>query len=368
MVQLQWLLATGLAASLFMPANVLANLMEQQTEPRPMDEDFQKQVKRLDQKNAKPDRVEAARWINRHSNATNAYVATTALEKCIREDPDAEVRSEAVQSRAKIAEKRQESCPLVIVQAMLDKDEMVSQFADAHANGFKTFSPGSVDVLLLCAKSQSVRLRNNCLCHLVRAGAKDKRVIDTLEKARRDKNFGVRHNAQVAMFQATNNSAEFVEYLVRLQQDPDGMLGQTEPDSESGKAEREGRDLAVMASAFVFVEWSDKRPDDLAPALMKLLDDSSPRMRRGAARLIGASVVKTDLPDNKAKPSGKTLPEPSKVKKPAQRSNSASRFEALKTEARLRKLRDEDPDPTVKAAAQQALEQFALVGMKDQSR
>ena len=118
-----------------------------------------------------------------------------------------------------------------------------------------------------------------------------------------------------------------------------------------------------IASAYLFIEWSDERPDDLAPALVKLLDGPSPDLRRGAVTLIAAAVVKTDLPDFQAK-----QPAHPKVDKPPQPSKTAVRFEALKAEERLHKLSEKDSDPTVRAAARVALERFALVRIKDQSR
>jgi HEAT repeat protein len=290
------------------------------------------------------------------------------LGRCIREDPDAGIRADAVGTLARIAEGRREPCPLVIIEAMLDKDEQVSQTAGAQAGRFKTFAPGTVDVLLRCAGSDDPRLRGECLGHLARAGGKNKKALEVIEKATRDKSFGVRHNARVAMFQATDDLGEFLAYLICLQEDPDGVLGPVDADSEAGKRERTTRDLASLGAAMLVVEWSDRRPDDLAPALLKLLAAPSPTMRRGAARLIGASAVKVDLADHDWDKLLVGPPEPPKAQKPPQRSNAAVRFEKLKAEDRLRELRDGDPDHTVRAAAHMALERFATVREKGPAR
>jgi HEAT repeat protein len=325
-------------------------------EPPATDADFQKQIKRLEPKNYKPERLKTANWLYRHSQAKNAHLARSALERCIRDDAEPDVRSAAVQSLAAITQKRQEACPLAIIQAMLDKDAMVSQYGDACAGWFKTYSPGTVEILLRCAKSERTTIRSNCLHHLACAGGKDQRVLEAIKYAAQDKSLGVRHNAHVALFHATDNLADFVAYLVRLQEDPDSVLGQLDPDSDPDQNERESREMARLGSAILFVEWSGKRPAELAPALMDLLTDRSPKVRRGAARLIGATVVKTDLPDKRDK-----QPDSSKVQMPPQPSNTAIVFKALNAENRLSKLATEDPDPTVRAAALSALKRFASI-------
>jgi hypothetical protein len=55
------------------------------------------------------------------------------------------------------------------------------------------------------------------------------------------------------------------------------------------------RNLFSLGGACRVVEWSHERPDELAAALVKLLDHKSAPMRRGAADLIGASAKHTEL-------------------------------------------------------------------------
>jgi hypothetical protein len=336
-------------------------------EPPPTDAEIKSQIERLDPKNADAERLDAAKWLGRHAKAKNAHLAGPALERCIRTDPSADVRDAAVLGLAKIAKDRDEACPRAVVEAMLDKDMFVSQTADVVADMFKKFPPGSVEILLRCAESEDDNRRARCLGHLARAGGKDRRVVEAIEKATKDKCFGVRHNARVALFRATDNLAEFLAYLIRLLEDPDGVLSPVDAASEEGKRERVTRHLVSLSAVVLIVEWSDKRPDDLAPALLKLLDSPSAQMRRGAVRQIGASAVKVDLagPDGKKGPA--VPPGPSGVEKP-QPSNVAGRFEKLKAEDRLRDLRDNDPDDTVRAAARVALERLATVRGKGPPR
>ncbi|MEX0701094.1 MAG: hypothetical protein WD069_03275 [Planctomycetales bacterium] len=371
------LLAIGLAVSLAWVSMPFAVLGQERVDPPPTDESMKEQATRLDPKNSVAGRLEAIAWLNRHSEAHNAHLAIPALERCIRDDREARVRAYAIESLALIAgaspldgarEKPEDSCPVVIIEAMLDEEEMVRQFADVYAGQFASYAPGSLDVLLRCAKSENVDVRADCVSHLARAGSKDERALEGIERAKKDESFAVRHNAHVAMFQATDDLAEHLAYLIRLQEDPDGVLGQVDPDSEVGRRELTIRNLACIGAAMSVVKWSDERPDDLAPALLGLLADPSPEMRRGAARLIGASAVKVDLALHDGKNSLEPPPVAAKAQQPPQRSNVAVRFEKLKAEDRLRELRDDDPDRTVRAAARMALGQLATVREKGPPR
>jgi hypothetical protein len=63
----------------------------------------------------------------------------------------------------------------------------------------------------------------------------------------------------------------------------------------------------------LIVEWSDKRPDDLAAALVELMKNKSPIIRRGAARLVGTAVRKTKLAEHGKPGEIVSLPERSKA-------------------------------------------------------
>jgi hypothetical protein len=353
------------------PSPILAR---EPVEPQATDSEFKVQMKRLEPANTVLVRLEALKWLKGHCGAKNAAQAIPMVEQCIRADPEAIVRNAAVEGLASLARKRQEPCPLAIIEAMLDKDEMVSQTADLNAGHFKRFAPGCVEVLLRCARSANANLRGSSLLHLAHAGGKDGRGLEAIEKAKDDKSFGVRHNAHCALFQANNNLQEFLTYLIRLQEDPAGVLGPVDTKSEDGKRELTVRNLAVLGSAAIVIEWSEDRAPDLAAALMKLLADPSPKIRRGAARLIGASAAKVELADidwktllepladaDKWKKLLEPLADADKSQKPLQRSKAAVQFEKLKIAARLRELRDNDPDQRVRQAARTALERLAAV-------
>jgi hypothetical protein len=331
---------------------------------QPTDAEFRAQAKRLDPANPAAERLAAVQWLKRHLAAKNASLAVPALAQCIRKDADAKVRDAAVEALALIAQQRREPCPLAVVEAILDPDDYVSQTADGYATLFTSFAPGCVDVLLRCAAAEKVLLRGNCLFHLAVAAGKDPRVLQVLEKAKGEKSFWVRHNAHAAFFRATDNLEVFLTYLVRLREDPDGVLGKVDANSDDGKRERAARNLALIGSGARIVEWSDERADGLARALLQLLTDRSPLVRRGAARLVGITAVKTAPTDFRWQEWLDRDKKAVKPRGPSQPSRVAEQLRKSNVEKRLRELRDSDPDQAVRRAAATALEQFAGVWQK----
>ncbi len=326
----------------------------------PTDEEFQSRLAKLDVKNKKDDRLEALRWIQNQTSAKNAGLAVAALSKCIREDPEADHRRRAVEALGTIAQTRKEPCPLALVEAVRDKSDDVNSLACAWVGLFDKLAPGSVDVLLRCASSDNEPQRGDCLYSLVRAGGKDEKIIAAIDKLQKDKEYGVRHNAQIAMFQATDNLEQLLRYMIRVQQDPESMLSLLDKNSQTGKAERTLLNLVQIGGALRKIEWSETRADDYAAALMKLLKDASPVMRRGAAQDIGASAAKVDIKDIdplELAPAKKKA-EP---KEPLQKSKVGIMLEKLKADERLRELRDNDPDESVRNAARTALERWQRV-------
>jgi hypothetical protein len=363
---------------------LLPGLSRGQIGPPPTPAEVAEQVGRLDPKNDKAARLDALKWLNANSRAKNAAGAIPPLERCIRNDPDGEVRQNAVLALALIAEARDRPCPLAVVEALHDKVDNVRWQAAACTPLFKTFASGSVEVLLRGAKSEKADLRSSSLLLLARAAGKDKKALAVMEKAKRDKVFDVRHCAHIALFIARDRLDEHLPYLIRVREDPASVLTPGPVDPEVAKKERTQRNLILIGTAVQFIEWSDTRADELADVLLKLLADESAVMRRGSANLIGATAVKVEL----AKP-GKGNPYalpgtpaeswfPSiapyidsegavklkKEEKPPEPSKVALRLEKLKVEEKLTKLRDHDPDHSVREAADRALKRLASVSWK----
>lgn len=331
----------------------------------PTQADFQAYASRLARSNSKSVRLDAVKWFNSHSRAKGAEAAIPALSKCIREDDDWDVRSKAVESLALIALDRKMPCPVVVVEAMLDADELVRAHANTYAGLFPQYAPGSIEVLLRCARSENRYVRADSLFHLARAGGKDKKILAVIESAQRDPTFWVRHSAHCALFTANDNLLEFLRYILRLSDDPQAGADPAKKDTEEGKRERETRNLSALGGSMRLIEWSEKRPDELANALLKLLDDPSPVLRRGSAKAIGMTVAKFET--TKWSPYLLLPKEEKPAKKPPQKSNVAIVLAKLNAERRLRALRDDDKEASVREAARVALERWAKLDSSTKS-
>ena len=192
-------------------------------DPTPTDADFTEQLRKLDAKNDKADRIAVLRWLNWNAAAKNAGLAIPALEKCIRDDPAMEVRRDAIGTLMVIARKLDKPCPLVLIEMLQDKEDEVRWTAGVDAALFKTFAPGAVEVLLRQVASANAEVRSTSLYFLARAGGKDKKVLDAIDKAKKDKVYDVRHSAHCAWFTATDNLEEFVSYIIRTFEDGDAV-------------------------------------------------------------------------------------------------------------------------------------------------
>jgi HEAT repeat protein len=304
--------------------------------------EFKEAAKRLARTSDVKTKLGVLEWLYRNAKAANAGLAIPALEKAVRADPDDDVRCRAILALGWIAKYLNKPCPLAIIEALLDKDDGVVSYAGIASN-FRTFERGSVKVLLRCVQSEREMVRGNTILLLLAAGGKDKSVLEVIEKASQDKSFGVRHNAHVAMFKANDRLDDFLHWIIRVYERVDRPS-----DPERAEKEQTSRDLAILGMAQRIVEWRDKRPEALSKALVKLLDDKSPPIRRGAARLIGPVYLKN--------PHEETSTE---------KSACAPHLEKLKAEERLQKLRDGDPDTSVRAAARLTLKQLKRVRQKD---
>jgi HEAT repeat protein len=322
-------------------------------------------------------RREALGWIDLHYRRSAASAAAVpALERACRKEPDKELRQRAVSTLFHVVRHLDRPCPLALAEALLDEEEFVRWQAASCAYFFKRFAPGCVEVLLRGVESKKADVRSTCLLLLAQAAGKDKRSLEAFERAKRDKVFDVRHSAHLARFRATDRLDEFLPYLVRLIEDPDSVLTPAPESLELRKKERELRNLFHIGLVLRVFEWSETRADEFAAALRKLLADPSPVTRRGAANLIAAAVVRQELSDRVdpfaalkegRMPKGifrspSDVPEkPAEKKKEPrpQKSKVALRLAKLNVEKDLRRLRDQDPDRSVRAAARQALERLA---------
>ena len=330
-------------------------------DPPPIDANFREQLKKLNKTTPLEEKLKAVEWLERNCKFKDAKLAIPGLEQCIRADPEVRIRSASIRSLAFIELHLKMTCPLVIVEAMLDKDEEVRVFAGSYATAFMRFAPECRKILLQCAQSDIVSVRNDCLTLLGNGWKQDKEVLKVLEAAISDKDFGVRHNAYTARFHATGNLKQYLVYLLRLQEDRESLFSPIDPNSEAGKLEKDTCDFLAVGCSHMLAEWTETHPHDLAIALLELTESPSPAIRRGAARIIGASSEKVDLATRYPQDPSKPAKAPAKPKGPPPPSKAAVELQKMKVRDRLHKLSEKDPDPTVRAAAETALERFAKI-------
>ncbi len=384
-----------------------------QSDAPPDAKTFAQRLRGLDPKNGKEARLEALRWISQHADGKNAAQAAAALERCMRDDPDVQIRQRAVAERAQLARRLGQPCPLAVLETLNDPVDFVRWEAAVWAGLSKTtYAPGSLEIVLRGVKSDRPDVRTTCLLLLPRVGGTDAKALDAIRKATKDPVFDVRHSAHIALFRVHNRLDEYLPYLIRVREDPAAVLGPVPADPAAAKKERELRNVFVIGMAIQLIEWRESRADEMAAVLMKLLGDKSAVMRRGAANLIAVSVVKVELAPQRgfnpldfatspkdgmfrilpyvtpgdggsqsspfltpSDPLSKNQPgrdpksaekrgKEARPKERREKSSVALRLEKLHVQDRLRQLRDNDLDASVLAAARRALEQLASFNAK----
>jgi hypothetical protein len=367
-----------------------------QDRTRPNDTAFVEKSRGLDEGNDKATRLESLRWLEQNHREPGARLALPALERFAREAPEPELRQRAVRIVGFIEHQRKAPCPLMVLEALWDKGGDVRYEAAVEAGLFRTFAPGSVDLLLRGARDEDPWRRGTCISFLGRAAGKDPKALAVIEEAKRDPVLDVRDLAHHAAFVATDRLEPYLIYLIRLREAPEAILAPFPADAKAREEERKLRNLLHIGSVLRFGEWGEGRADEFAMLLMKLLRDESPLMRRGAAKVITVSLEKRPAPAKPAFPwdysKGTQMVSPSDLlpfldpketitlfkspgtapkekekalpKVPPQKSAVAVRLEELKVVEALRDLADRDPDQGVREAARQALERLASLGRR----
>jgi hypothetical protein len=337
--------------------------------------DFDAQIAKFDSK-SKDDRIAALKWIRGQKSTKEAL---DAIPKCetLANDAEPEVREAAFTTLAQICLKHKRPCPAVIAKAVRDPDDAARCLAGAFVGIFeKEQLTGCVDLLLAACADDRADVRSTCVSLIAHAAPNDARVLAAIEKARKDKVFGVRMNAECARHTAKKDLAEFLNFIVRVRAEPEAVLDKLPADSEDAKRQQCQRNLFVLGSALRIIEWSEERPDELAAALVKLLDHKSPAMRSAAADLVGASARRVDIkradPANGfnsfKSPFESLLPnldaerkQPKDNVEPVLPSKAYSHLVERKALSKLRYLSTMDTDETVRFRAKRALERFAEI-------
>ena len=337
--------------------------------------DVDAQLAKLTPKASKDERLQVAKWLRTNFSSEHAPKAIPALEELIQKDSEADVRRAAVAALVQIVNKHDVPCPLALIVALRDSEETVREQVFVLIGPFKRkLAPGVLDGLIAATTDKRPEVRVNSLILLSHAAPKDAKARAAIEKAKEERSFFVQHTAHCAWFTATDSVADFLAYIIRVREDPDAVLESLPKDSEEAKRQQIMRNLFSLGGAIRVVEWSNERPDELAAALIKLLDHKSAPMRRGAADLIGASAKHVELKrddtnfgiDLKNSRFDGILPYPDPKPKDAREkpdqpmpSKTYSKLMERKAIERLRYVATMDDDLTVRGAARLALERIA---------
>jgi HEAT repeat protein len=335
------------------------------------------QLRRLDAKQFdRPARLDALEWLHRNVRNAEADQALPALERCLRTDPEAEVRRKAAEVLGLLAfQSPRKLCPLALVEALLDPDEDVHAIASVYVSMYKEYPPGSVDVLLRCARLERPCARGNALLLLARAGGKDEKVLQVLRQATADKHLRPRTDAHIALFNVTNQLDDLVPYLLRmrieLREEP--PLGPNATEQE--KTERVEKNLTQIGAIVRLLHFTETRTDEMARLLVQLTRHNSPVMRRSVADFLEAFAKNVAwlqdpkepdppaiiLPDFKEMLNPTGRPRETREEQARRLGKVVARLRSLKLDTALAHLQKNDPDAVVRAAAESALRQLAAV-------
>ena len=246
-------------------------------------ESIEATIKRLASDNDKHDRIAAAGLL-RESEDVRTLEAREALATLC-QDEDAEVRNAGVLALGTLCERHGRACPLTLIDAMFDADELVRTNAGGLVSLFDKLPRAALPILFEYAADPDPERRSDALVSLGRAGANDPTVLIVLRQAVRDRDVMVRTHAVAGLWHATKDLSEVVPHWLRF---IDDAQTQNDPDARRTAAERSavGR-LAAFGAAELLDTHGGTDPDRLGKVLVDLLDSDLPAIRRRATERLG---------------------------------------------------------------------------------
>jgi hypothetical protein len=251
--------------------------------PAPTAAEVTQQIRRLDPRNDKSARLDALRWLDLRLRGEQAEQATPALTRCVKDDPEPEVRSRAIMALAGLERRRKQPCPLALIEAMLDPIDIVRWQAGVQIALFPDLAPGAAPVLLRGTKSEDPDVRGNILFPLARAARKDPTLLPALRERTKDKDWFVRDCAHIALYRATDEIDDYLLYVARERAAAHKAGPLRKEEGEEEKRLRAQRNLLMISGAVMLSEWLEKRPKDVAGAIRRMLEDEAASERSAAA-------------------------------------------------------------------------------------
>jgi HEAT repeat protein len=273
--QLVLLLIAGVSLS-FTPRSLAEN------------DEIDRHIERLAKDQKKADRQKAMEWL-RKSKEADATKAIPALTKCL-EDEDPEIRGDACLALAEIAFLNKLACPLPVLNALFDPSADVRMTAASYVDVYSKYPDETRKLLRRAMNHKDAHVRANIPIVLAKVGGNDEEILADLRKATEDTEPQVRHNAFIALWNLTKDLPLLVAHLLDAVEAAAELGSPKEQETPEMKTRRAMIEFIALGSAMRLRELGEKQPADLAPVLIKLLSDKSARLRRLAARTLGATA------------------------------------------------------------------------------
>jgi HEAT repeat protein len=204
-------------------------------------------------------------------------------------EEDNDIRVAALNTLALIGMTTKGECPLVMVEAIFDKDEDVSSLAASLVGCYEKFPSEALPLLFRAMEHEDREVRQQIPSVLAKAARDDKRTVPALKKAIADKDWWVRSSAVGALFAATHDFDLVVPHWLlaneNYQELTETLRATLTADQQSAQVDANNEaSLAVQKMIY----HGKKSPQEMGKCLIGLLSDKSPVIRRAAARTLGA--------------------------------------------------------------------------------
>ncbi|MGD0896325.1 MAG: HEAT repeat domain-containing protein [Thermoguttaceae bacterium] len=190
-------------------------------------------------------------------------------------------------------------CPIEVIRALLDDNQEVRQTAANYTGVFERLPEEAFPVLVKALRHGDRDVRQSAAGDFHRLGKAAEQGVPELTKAMEDRDPFVRHNATVSLWHITRRAELVLRTNLQI------LCG--------GTTERKrDESMLLVATASFIRKMGVEATQDTASALIGLLRDSSPTVRAGAVRCLGAlgqqdQKVRATLQELKAKEAVRAL-------------------------------------------------------------
>lgn len=243
----------------------------------PAEESVDALIPQLSREQPKAVRLAAAEKLRALSEQKETLQAVEPLTQMCA-DKDAELREAAVHALGVITLAQQQECPWPLVEALLDPSPDVRGRNFTFL--FAKFPERTAAFLWPHVDHPDPEIQNDIGMVLVRADAKNPKLPMLFESQAKSPRAILRVNAIAHLFMVTGDVARLVPHWL--------LLIEEMPPGEPTEKDLMTLHLAGLGAAMRLDELTEKDPKTLALALLKVLEHENPKIRRGAARSLGA--------------------------------------------------------------------------------